>query len=188
MFGVNAPHKRGLGAPTGPKHGHSDDEFVPDSAADREHRQKLEFIKEGKKMEKMLLATRSAVATAMVQAGGKMNLDAAGMAVMSGFGSLPSSASPAATCVQQPEGPPRKKEKDKEKDKDKKKAKKKSKKKKAGKKKEKTKKDKKKKKEKKKEKKKKESSSSSSGSDSDSESSAEEVSDDSAPAAKRGKV
>mmetsp|Transcript_61214 Transcript_61214/g.191953 ORF Transcript_61214/g.191953 Transcript_61214/m.191953 type:complete len:185 (-) Transcript_61214:74-628(-) len=180
MFGVNAPHKRGLGMPTGPKHGHSDDEFVPDSAADREYRQKLEFIQEGKKMEKMRLASRSAVASAMVQAGGKMNIDAAGLAVISGLGALPSVASLPATC-----GPERKKDKDK----DKKKSKKKGKKKKASKKKDKKKKDRKKKKDKKKEKRKRGSSSSSSDSDSDSESaSAEEVSDDSAdapPAVKR---
>mmetsp|Transcript_44289 Transcript_44289/g.128163 ORF Transcript_44289/g.128163 Transcript_44289/m.128163 type:complete len:189 (-) Transcript_44289:106-672(-) len=188
MFGVNAPHKRGLGMPTGPKHGHSDDEFVPDSAADREYRQKLELIQEGKKMEKMLLASRNAVASAMVQAGGKMNLDAAGMAVMGGLGQLPGAAS-SATCVPQAVGPERKKEKDK----DKKKTKKKSKKKKAAKKKDKKKKEKKKKKDKKREKKKKESSSSSSDSDSGSSSpeEAQEVSDDSAippPAAKRGRA
>eukprot|EP00418_Pyrodinium_bahamense_P097683 CAMPEP_0179046908 /NCGR_PEP_ID=MMETSP0796-20121207/18927_1 /TAXON_ID=73915 /ORGANISM="Pyrodinium bahamense, Strain pbaha01" /LENGTH=186 /DNA_ID=CAMNT_0020743343 /DNA_START=112 /DNA_END=672 /DNA_ORIENTATION=+ len=175
MFGVNAPHKRGLGMPTGPKHGHSDDEFVPDSAADREHRQKLELIKEGKKMEKMLLANRSAVASAMVQAGGKMNLDAAGLAVISGLGAIPSAASTPATCAPQPEKPERKK------DKDKKKTKKRCKKKKATKKKD-RKKDKKKKKKDKRRKRRELLSPLSSDSESDSESSsAQEVSEETPP-------
>merc|ERR1719195_2269618 len=73
-------------------------------------------------MEKMLIASRSAVASAMVQAGGKMNLDAAGLAVMSGLGHLPGVASSAAPGPQ-PEGPERKKDKDKDKRKSKKKAK-----------------------------------------------------------------
>lgn len=155
MFGVNAPHKRGLGAPTQPKRGHSDDEFVPDSQADRDHRQKLALIKEGRKMEKMLLGNRSAVAAAMVQAGGKINLDAAGLAVMNG--SFPSSLNAPATC------PPKPPEKPKKKDSDRKKGKKKDKKRTA---KKKDKKKKSKKKEKKKGSKKKKSSSSSSSSDS----------------------
>merc|ERR1712136_657425 len=42
----------------------------------------------GKKMEKSLIVNRQMVATAMVNAGGKVNLDVAGIAVMTG--SLPS--------------------------------------------------------------------------------------------------
>merc|ERR1711972_982435 len=103
MFGVNAPHQRGLGAPTGPKREHSDDEFEPDSKAEREHRQKLELIKEGKKMEKALFSNRAAVASAMVEAGGKLNLDIAGIAVMNGGVLRSAAANAPATCAPQPE-------------------------------------------------------------------------------------
>merc|ERR1719401_2861608 len=50
-------------------------------------------------MEKSKLANRSAVAQAMLAAGGKMNLDTAGIAVMQG--GIPTS-SPAAGCQPAP--------------------------------------------------------------------------------------
>merc|ERR1711972_77276 len=121
MFGKSGPPKRGvLGAPTSAPRGFEDDDFVPDSQADREHREKLALIREGRKMEKTLLTNRAAVAVAMIQAGGKINLDTAGIAVMSG-GHLPSAAASPAGCAPQPVDKAKKKgEKKKGKKKDKK--------------------------------------------------------------------
>lgn len=120
MFGVNAPHKRGYTAPTGPRPGHSDEEFEPDSQADRDHRAKMEKIREAKKREKALLQERSSVAGALL-AGGKMSIDAAGIAVMSG-GITPASMPAVVGHAPSVAKPPDKKEKkDKKKEKDKKK-------------------------------------------------------------------
>mmetsp|Transcript_35634 Transcript_35634/g.91881 ORF Transcript_35634/g.91881 Transcript_35634/m.91881 type:complete len:186 (-) Transcript_35634:20-577(-) len=121
MFGRTAPPKRGvLGAPTGAPRGFEDEDFVPDSQADRAHRDKLAIIREGRKMEKQLLQTRAAVATAMINAGGKVNLDAAGIAVMNG-GHLPSSGMSLAGCAKQPQEKAKKSQKKKGKKKEKKK-------------------------------------------------------------------
>lgn len=129
MFGVSQPHLRGLGAPTIPKPGTEDDVFEPDSKADREHRAVLEKIEQGKKMEKGMLASRSAVAQVMLAAGGKINIDAAGLAVMQK--TLPNTGAGSAMCAPPPKDTKKgkKKAKKKEKKKDKKKVKKKDKKK-----------------------------------------------------------
>lgn len=83
MFGLNAPHKRGAETDTS-RPGNEEDEFVPDSAANREREAVLQMVKAGKKLEKSLLGNRQAVAEAIIAQGGKMSLDVAGLAVMSG--------------------------------------------------------------------------------------------------------
>lgn len=159
MFGVSEPHKRGLGAPETCRKGQSDDEFVPDSKDNREYQKTMDMVKAGRKLEKNLMANRAAVAAAIVQAGGKMHIDTAAQAVVSG--GTTRTSRPAGPVPQAEKEKEKRKGKDSKKKRDKKKSKKKDKRKK---------KDKKSKSKKKKGKKKKKSSSSSSSSSSGSSS------------------
>ena len=117
MFGVSGPHKRGaLGPSTEARN--DEEEFEPDSQANRDFEARRKMIKAGKQFEKSLLQNRSAVAQAMLAQGGRVNVEVAGKAVMDmSNGVLPGVVSFPQGCEQ----PDKKKDKKDKKKKDKKK-------------------------------------------------------------------